>query len=142
MSAAAGTARCNRKFPNAPENGILYWTQAKDDVSAKDIFAMQMQGDKAANRFKSNHNPLIIPPRQDIGAPWQSADTYRDTQTGKTFVLDEGEYIEARHSVQSLRKGYTFSNNRGFRKVDEDAARVRSFVSELLASDGITARQT
>lgn len=30
----------------APENGILYWTQAKDDVTAKDIFAMQMQGDK------------------------------------------------------------------------------------------------
>lgn len=104
--------------------------------------AMQMQGDKAANRFKSNHNPLIRPPRQDIGAPWQSADTYRDTQTGKFFILDEGEYIEARHSVQSLRKGHTFSNNRGFRKVDEDAARVRSVVSELLASDGITARQT
>ena len=104
--------------------------------------AMQMQGDAAANTFRSHTNPLIKPPRQDIGAPWQSLDTYKDIQTGQTFTLDDGEYIEARHTVRSLRPGHSFTDNRGFRNVDADTTRVRSLVSSLLASDGITARQT
>ena len=104
--------------------------------------AMQMQGDAAANTYRSHRNPLIKPPRQDVGAAWQSLDTYKDIQTGQHFTLDDGEYIEAKHAVPSLRTGYSFTDNRGFRNVDEDIGRVRGFVSELLASDGITARQT